>query len=382
MLRNDKQPKLKARRSKPEYRFGFRDNPVTAPYRHPLCDGRRTAGHYTLVSLFSGCGGMDLSFTGGFNVLGKMYPSLPFDILGAYDFLPDAVECHKLNLGEYARLADLKEIPVSAIPSADILTGGFPCQDFSSSGPKTGFNGKRGKLYEVLVEYMRVHRPKLVVGENVPHLARLKDGAYLTAILKAFEAEGYHFDLWELYAPDYGVPQSRRRLFFVGVRDDLPGFPLRPVPVPRHITISEALADLEPIADESVTNQNQFFVSTKASSGGGQGDHKNNPNKVAYCIRANARGRIQFHHHLDRRLTVRECARLQTFPDQFVFPFTTQRNLTLIGNAVPPVLGYHVAKSVVAYLEAVQPRSFDAAVSHQKGLSHDRSFAIQETLFA
>ncbi len=229
---------------------------------------------------------------------------------------------------------------------------------------------------------MRVHRPRLVVGENVPHLARLKDGAYLTAILKAFEAEGYHFDLWELYAPDYGVPQSRRRLFFVGVRDDLPGFPLKPVPTARHMTISEALADLESIADESVINQSQFFVSTKASSGGGQGDHKNNPNKVAYCIRANARGRIQFHHHLDRRLTVRECARLQTFPDQFVFPFTTQRNLTLIGNAVPPVLGYHVAKSVAAYLDAVQPRSMDDAVSHKKGFSHNRSFAIQETLFA
>jgi DNA (cytosine-5)-methyltransferase 1 len=159
-------------------------------------------------------------------------------------------------------------------------------------------------------------------------------------------------------------------------------FPFETRPHGSPHTISEALADLESIADESVINQSQFFVSTKASSGGGQGDHKNNPNKVAYCIRANARGRIQFHHHLDRRLTVRECARLQTFPDQFVFPFTTQRNLTLIGNAVPPVLGYHVAKSVAAYLDAVQPRSMDDAVSHKKGFSHNRSFAIQETLFA
>jgi hypothetical protein len=67
--RNDNQPKLKARRAKPEYRFGFRDNPATARYRHPLCEGRRTAGQHTLVSLFSGCGGLDLSFTGGFHVL-------------------------------------------------------------------------------------------------------------------------------------------------------------------------------------------------------------------------------------------------------------------------------------------------------------------------
>ena len=195
----------------------------------------------------------------------------------------------------------------------------------------------------------------MVVGENVPHLARLNGGAYLSAILKEFEEVGYHFDLWELYAPDFGVPQSRRRLFFIGIRDDLPGFPHRPVPTVRQpVTIAEALADLEGVDDETVPNQSQFFVSSKATSGGGQGDHKNDPDKVSYCIRANARGRIQFHHRLDRRLTVRECARLQTFPDEFVFPFTTQRNLTLIGNAVPPVLGYSVAKSVLAYLDALE----------------------------
>jgi len=381
MRRNDNQPKLRARRTKPEYRFGFRDNPATASYRHPLCERRYTAGHHTAVSLFSGCGGLDLSFMGGFKVLGKTYPALPFDILASYDFLQDAIECHKLNLGDYAHEADLQKISVSSIPPADVLTGGFPCQDFSSSGPKTGFNGKRGKLYQVLSEYMRVHRPKLVVGENVPHLARLNDGAYLETILKDFEQEGYHFDLWELYAPDYGVPQSRRRLFFIGVRDDLPGFPVKPTPTTTwHITVAEALADLEAIDDETVTNQSQYFVSSKATSGGGQGDHKNVSDKVSYCIRANARGRIQFHHHLDRRLTVRECARLQTFPDEFVFPYTTQRNLTLIGNAVPPVLGYHVAKSVLSYLEAIQSNADFS--DFERRLTRNRGFAIQEVLFA
>jgi len=380
MRRNDNLPKLKALRSKPSYRFGFKDNPATAAHRHPLCEGRHTAGHWPVVSLFSGCGGLDLSFTGGFRVLGKTYPPLPFDILASYDNLPDAVECHALNLGNYACEADLLKLPVSDIPSADILTGGFPCQDFSSSGPKTGFNGKRGRLYEVLIDYMREHRPKMVVGENVPHLARLQDGVYLEAILREFEQEGYHFDVWELFAPDYGVPQSRRRLFFIGVRDDLPGFPIKPAPAAsRHVTVAEALQDLEDFNDETVANQSQYFVSTKATSGGGQGDHKNIPEKVSYCIRANARGRIQFHHHLDRRLTVRECARLQTFPDEFVFPYTTQRNLTLIGNAVPPVLGYYVAKSLLAYLKALQNDSFKP--EPRVGISRTRNLALQELLF-
>ncbi|NLE41597.1 MAG: DNA cytosine methyltransferase [Lentisphaerae bacterium] len=143
------------------------------------------------------------------------------------------------------------------------------------------------------------------------------------------------------------------------------------------MTIAEALADLEGVDDETVPNQSQFFVSSKATSGGGQGDHKNDPDKVSYCIRANARGRIQFHHRLDRRLTVRECARLQTFPDEFVFPFTTQRNLTLIGNAVPPVLGYSVAKSVLAYLDALENGAESTA-----SVEPQRSFALQQELFA
>ncbi len=299
---------------------------------------------------------MDLSFTGGFRIFGNLYKKLPFDILASYDFLQDAVACHKLNLGEYAHCVDLTKLPANQIPSADILTGGFPCQDFSSSGPKTGFDGKRGRLYRILVDYMTVHQPKIVVGENVPHLARLNNGEYINAIFREFEQVGYHFDVWELYAPDFGVPQSRRRLFFIGVRNDLPGFPVKPMPTHHHKnrTISDALADLEGVDDETIANQSQFFISSKATSGGGQGDHKNAPDKVAYCIRANARGRIQFHHHLDRRLTVRECARLQTFPDEFVFPYTTQRNLTLIGNAVPPVLGYRVAESIASYLATVQ----------------------------
>lgn len=127
-----------------------------------------------------------------------------------------------------------------------------------------------------------------------------------------------------------------------------------------------------------------FHKAAGASSGGGQGDHTNEADKVAYCIRANSRGRIQFHHRLDRRLTVRECARLQSFPDQFVFPFTTQRNLTLIGNAVPPILGYRVAQSVNRYLCSVEERKVqdrDAELSEKIGLQMTRSHALQPELF-
>ena len=147
----------------------------------------------------------------------------------------------------------------------------------------------------------------------------------------------------------------------IGVRDDLESEPLKPVPthLDRYIPINVALSDLEGINDESITNQSQYFVATRATKGGGQGDRTNRAGKVAYCIRANSRGRIQFHYALDRRLTVRECARLQSFPDEFVFPYSTQRNLTMIGNAVPPILAHKVACSVVDYLKTLSKKNIE-----------------------
>lgn len=175
------------------------------------------------------------------------------------------------------------------------------------------------------------------------------------AILNDFEAEGYNFNVWNLFAPDYGLSQSRRRLFLVGVRKEL-GAPPKP-PTPTHLNryrpIEEAIGDLKEITDESITNQSQYFMATKATAGGGQGDHNNKIGQLAYCIRANARARIQFHYELERRLTVRECARLQSFPDEFVFPFAAMTNMTQIGNAVPPTLAHHVAKTVAEYLSQI-----------------------------
>ena len=353
MRRSDGKPKLTARRAMPEYTHGFRDNPQAAVLRSRAWAQNGSLGNFhTVVSLFSGCGGMDLGFTGGFRSLGADYPELPFRVIYAADNSADALATYKLNLGDDAHSVDLSCADMSALPYADVLTGGFPCQDFSSSGTKSGLAGRRGQLYRALVDYMESHQPLVVVGENVPHLARLQKGAFLDTIVADMESAGYRFDVWELYAPDFGIPQSRRRLFLVGVRADLSGAPERPPTTHshKHSTIDDALSDLEGISDETVPNQSQYFVTTRARSGGGQGDHTNQEGRVAYCIRANARGRIQFHYSLPRRLTVRECARLQSFPDEFVFPFSTQRNRTLIGNAVPPALGYHVAKSVHRFL--------------------------------
>ena len=377
MRRKDGKPPKKALRNLPQFEAGFKDSENAR--RNGFGEGGR---HYQITSFFSGCGGLDFGFKGGFCCLGKQYEPLPFDIVGAYDFLQDAVDCYKLNIDDHIQCADLTKVDVGALPRTDILIGGFPCQDFSSSGPKTGFDGKRGKLYQVLLNYMKVHNPRVVIGENVIHLARMKDGEVLKTIVQDFESIGYHFDVWNLYAPDYGVPQSRKRLIFVGVRNDIDGFPVKPKPTHfgSPVTISQALCDLEEITDETVPNQSQYFVASKATSGGGQGDTVNEPDKVALCIRANSRGRIQFHYKLPRRLTVRECARVQTFPDEFVFPYTTQRNLTLIGNAVPPILAHAVAKSVARFIDAIDSGSINetAVTKRREYVPCDRGFVQEE----
>jgi len=341
----------------PEFEHGMLDHPdVKQRRRSDRKHSRKKKA--SVVSFFSGCGGLDLGLVGGFGYLGEYFPKLPFNILAAYDNDEKAIDTYKLNIGPEGIVADLTEVDMAEVPSADVLTGGFPCQDFSSCGPKTGFDGKRGKLYKILIEYMECHSPKIVLGENVPHLAKLAGGELVNTILSDFEAVGYRFSLWNLYCPHYGLPQNRTRLIFVGVRDDIAethGMPFEPEPshFMRHRTINDAIDDLIPVLDESVTNQSQYFVATKATKGAGQGDQKNRSGEISYAIRANPKARIHFHHKLDRRLTVRECARLQSFPDEFVFPFSNSTNVMQIGNAVPPIVGHAVGVEVAEFFQKI-----------------------------
>jgi len=316
----------------------------------PICEKK-----YTAVSFFSGCGGLDLGFLGGFDYKDEFFPSMPFDITAAYDSDPKCIDTYKHNISEHIELKDLSSYDPFTIPAADILIGGFPCQDFATCGPRKGLNSERGKLYTALMRYMEAHSPSIVIGENVPGLANIEGGEALKKIVEDFESCGYRFNVWNLYAPDYGVPQNRTRLFIVGVRNDLPGFPVCPKPefVGNHRTIKWAIEDLMEIDCESISNQSQYFKASKAKKGNGQGDEISKPNSPSYTVRANAKSRVQFHYSLERRLTIRECARLQTFPDGFHFPHSATSNIMQIGNAVPPMLAHKVAHEISKYLNKI-----------------------------
>ena len=355
-------PKRKALRRMPQFEHGFRSNPLLADSINPALKAGALVdpSAHSVVSFFAGCGGLDLGAVGGFTFHGRYYAPQPFRIVAAYDNDPKAVAAYNLNIGDHAHVADLTQVDMAAIPAADLLFGGFPCQDFSSCGHKQGFSGPRGMLYHKMVDYMRLHQPKVVIGENVPLLKGMKEGALLDRIVGDLTAVGYRVKYWFLNCPDYGLPASRRRIFILCVRNDLPGFPVAPTPthVMRPVTIDEALDDLIAIDDETVPNQSQYFVATKATAGAGQGDQTSERGKVGYAVRANAKARIHFHYALPRRLTVRELARLQSFPDEYVFPFAAGPNVILIGNAVPPIVGHAVTRSVLHFLDGlsqVQP---------------------------
>lgn len=301
--------------------------------------------------MFSGCGGMDLGFLGGFNYRGERYATLPYELVGAFDNDVKCKTTYDLNFQHPLTVCDLGSASVEAFPEADVLIGGFPCQEFSICGPRGGIDSRRGGLFRAMSRYAKARRPSAIVGENVAHLSSINGGADLRTIRASLNRAGYRTKVFPVYAPDYGVPQSRKRIIIVGIRSDIRGDfnLLPPANVPLR-SIAWAIDDLKSIADESVPNQSQYFKAGLAPSGHGQGDERNNRSLPAYTIRANSKSRVQFHYELNRRLTVRECARIQTFPDSFIFPNEATPNIRQIGNAVPPLLAHEIARQLADFL--------------------------------
>ena len=395
-----------------------------------------------ILSLFSGCGGMDLGFEGNFKCLRKsvnenlhhdwivegddtwvtLAPT-GFETIFANDIRPDAKRAwvryfSKRNprandIYHLASIVDLVKMSNTGdyhFPEGvDIVTGGFPCQDFSISGKRLGFHstkshngGKlnsdepsiesRGQLYMWMRDVITITNPKMFIAENVKGLTDL--GNVKEIIERDFAKAGGNGYLVVpakvLKAPDYGVPQSRERVIFFGFRKDAlssdalkalssPIVPddYSPYPSPTHgtgvkeyVTCADAFIGLkEPQYSQDASQK--VFSKAKFMGVHCQGQAEIKLNKVGPTIRSEHHGNIEFRRlskehggsHFDeldkglpeRRLTVRECARLQTFPDdyEFMFPKTKEEPglyssdaYKIIGNAVPCVLAYNIAQNV------------------------------------
>ena len=308
---------------------------------------RTAAKPITVVSLFSGCGGMDLGFVGGFDFLGKRFDETGLDIIWANEISPAACATYRMNLGEHIIEGDINDIIDDLPDYADIVIGGFPCQDISINGKMRGIEGKRSSLYSAIVEAVKRIRPKVFVAENVGGLLLKKNEYSLKKILDDFNALGYSISYRLYRATDFGVPQTRERVFIVGTQKGLPEF-ISPEPTcAKPITAKEAIADLETRERDEIFSH----IWSLANVSGEQGNRRLVADRPGYTIRAECHGNIQFHYSLPRRISMREAARIQSFPDSFLFPRKLRETERQIGNAVPPVLAWHVANAVKSVIE-------------------------------
>lgn len=297
---------------------------------------------FRIASLFAGCGGMDLGLVGGFDFLGKHFGKTGFEIVWANEINPNACRTYRENLGDYIVQGDIREA-IETIPSGvDVVVGGFPCQDISINGKMLGIKGSRSSLYTYIVEAVKKCNPKAFIAENVGGLLLTQNEASLKKIYSDFNSLGYdlHYQLY--HAEDYGVPQTRERVIFVGIKKGYSKFqppkPLESAP----ITAYDALHDLEAVPQKKIN----AHVWSEAKASGEQGNRKLLANRPGYTMRAECHGNIHFHYSLPRRISMREAARIQSFPDDFIFPCGLRETERQIGNAVPPVLAWHIANSV------------------------------------
>jgi DNA (cytosine-5)-methyltransferase 1 len=342
----------------------FEKSDLVPPVRRMVITTYLEEKRYSVVSMFSGCGGMDLGFKGGFKIFGRSYPKLPFDICWANDLNPSACRSYKKNLKHDIHCGSVWDFIETLPKRADVVVGGFPCQDISINGKGAGVAGARSGLYRAMVEAVSKLRPRVFVAENVKGLLLKSREASLQQVVKDFSDLGYDLSVQLYKAVDFGVPQIRERVFIVGIPKGGPPFECPSVERNRDtwMTSEEAIGDLESVEENGIENH----IWSRAAVSPEQGNRRIRADRPAHTIRAECHGNIQFHYKLPRRLSMREAARIQTFPDNFIFDAKLRETERQIGNAVPPVLAWHMANAVHGYLAKTTPVRKRSAVSQKQ----------------
>jgi DNA (cytosine-5)-methyltransferase 1 len=302
-----------------------------------------------VVSLFSGVGGLDLGFI-----------KAGHTVIWANDVDRDAIETYRANIGDHIVEGPIESIPSSKIPECDIVIGGFPCQGFSVANTKRHAGDSRNKLYLEFLRVIRDKKPRFFLAENVKGLTSLDGGKVLQMILKDFESAGYKVKHKVLNAADYGVPQQRLRVIFVGVRKDLDAdikFPLPTHADPSSNTlfskkpwigIGEALKGI-PEPETAPHIPNHTYSKYKLRFNGYLGHRLIDPSKPAPTVtaRGDNRGGVVVLHHPGnhRRMSARELAATQSFAMAFKFSGCQSSVYRLVGNAVPPIFAKALASA-------------------------------------
>lgn len=323
-----------------------------------------------VVSLFSGAGGLDLGLI-----------NAGLQIVWANDIFENAVETYRLNIGDHIDTRDICDVNSSEIPDCDVVVGGFPCQGFSVANWGRNLEDPRNHLYKQLVRIVDAKRPRYFVGENVKGLASFAKGEVLRKIVSEFEALGYRVHHKVVNAADYGVPQSRMRMLIVGERVDLPqtlAFPPQPTHADPELAEAKGLKSwlsvgkaLEMYPEPDMPNKlhNHECSRYKLRFNGHLGHRYIKADRPSPTVtaRGDEKGGVVVLHHPNnhRRMTARELAAVQSFPDDFVFVGTKTSAYRQIANAVPPLLGEAIGRML---LEAAA-----AAASTSREILMDRA---------
>lgn len=304
---------------------------------------------YTVVSLFAGAGGMDI----GLEQAGMK-------VLWANDIDKNACETYRMWSDATVFHGDVAKIDFSDVPDSHIITGGFPCQGFSLAGPRQ-ISDRRNTLYKNFVRAVENRRPAAFIAENVKGILTLGGGAILKKIIKDFEDRGYHVVYKLLNAANYGVPQNRERVIFVGLRDDITIDYQFPNPFAHRITLREVLRHFEDPKPQDVclAPYSSRFMSRNRIRGW---------DDISYTIPAMAK-QVPLHPSSPpmikkdkdlwvfgegetRRFSWQEAAAIQTFPQNMEFAGDLSSKYKQIGNAVPVKLARAIGKSLVDTLDS------------------------------
>lgn len=321
-----------------------------------------------LLSLFSGAGGLDL----GFERAG-------FEIIAANEYDKTIWETYEKNHKAKLIKKDIREILSDELPKSDGIIGGPPCQSWSEAGSLRGINDPRGKLFYEYIRILKDIQPKFFLAENVKGMLSKRNTDAVRDIIKEFEEAGYNVFIKLLNAFDYGVAQDRERVFYVGFRKDLNishfEFPY-PIKEKERKFLKDTIWDLKdnalPGKEKNKTNADDCIVDNHEYLTGGYSTIFMSRNRVrqweqpAFTVQASGR-QCQLHpqaptmikvdkniykfvigkEDLYRRLSIRECARIQGFPDTFKFYYTSlEDGYKMVGNAVPVDLAYIIAKRI------------------------------------
>jgi DNA (cytosine-5)-methyltransferase 1 len=325
-----------------------------------------------IISLFSGAGGMDLGFK-----------NAGFNIIWANEYDKTIWETYEKNHITPLDRRDIRQISSNEIPNCDGIIGGPPCQSWSEAGALRGIEDSRGKLFYEFIRLLRDKMPKFFVAENVSGMLADIHKEAVTNIIKHFEDSGYDIFINLVNASDYNIPQDRKRVFYIGFRKDLKiNFQFPKPNNNKKLTLKDVIWDLKDSAikaqDKNKSNNDICKFPNHEYMNGGFSTIYMSRNRVrewneqSFTIQAggrhapihpqapkmifvekNKRMFVLGKEDLYRRLSVRECARIQTFPDNFIFYYLDIADgYKMIGNAVPVelarIIGNEIKKCLIS----------------------------------